>query len=636
MDFRLGFVRGNSVLLEPHPDSCEPEDLDSVVEKTDGPVAVDLFCGAGGLSQGLEDAGFSVIMGVDNNPESLRTHRHYFGGASICEDLSDHAVIDQICRNLEGREIDLIAGSPPCQSFSIAGRNKIRSLVDQGVRPSKDHRTDLWRGFVQIVDRVKPKTMLMENVPDLAFGLYTPILRQIVSDLEDIGYEIHARILSSGDYGVPQHRHRLFIVGVRKGLTFNWPEPEVNKEVLSDAISDLPVISGGDSEDPKPYAGPKSPLQIESRKQLPEDQRSLIFDHVSRRVRKDDLLAYRIMNSKTQYGDLPAELRRYRKDIFEDKYKMLNWDEFSRTITAHIAKDGYWYIHPDQHRTLTVREAARIQTFPDRWRFSGYQTSAFRQIGEAVPPRLARAIGSSVIRSLRGPASTDVPDNPADSEARSSAPTTYELSVALGDWVKHVEDDTLGSPWRLSGDMWQVYLGVIVFEGMDKPTVRNSWKTYARRWPEPEDFLGDDLGEAALIAIGQGPLYGRVRDLAEILASSRNDPLPEIPVDILPPAKVAQANILCDRGTDFPVFIGAIRAAARIHGFESWDTDAQGRLGLARALGAHCDGKAYGALLEIADQFCMPAETRCEVCPLQTVCVTGKQPRKLETNPVLL
>ena len=110
--------------------------------------------------------------------------------------------------------------------------------------------------------------------------------------------------------------------------------------------------------------------------------------------------AFEHLDTKTRYSDLPEELKRYRDDIFDDKYKRLDADDLSRTITAHIAKDGYWYIHPEQNRTLTVREAARIQTFPDHFRFAGAPTAAFRQIGNAVPPRLGRAIGAAVAEVL--------------------------------------------------------------------------------------------------------------------------------------------------------------------------------------------------------------------------------------------
>ena len=131
------------------------------------------------------------------------------------------------------------------------------------------------------------------------------------------------------------------------------------------------------------------------------DSARVVHDHVSRPVRADDFEAFKLMDGRTLYSDLPEILRRYRADIFNDKYNRLSWDDPSRTITAHLAKDGYWYIHPEQHRSLTVREAARLQTFPDTFRFAGCRSHQFQQIGNAVPPRLAQQIGSAILSSVR-------------------------------------------------------------------------------------------------------------------------------------------------------------------------------------------------------------------------------------------
>ena len=146
---------------------------------------------------------------------------------------------------------------------------------------------------------------------------------------------------------------------------------------------------------------PLSAFAARAREGCTGDSARVVHDHVTRPVRADDFEAFKLMNSQTLYSDLPAALRRYRADIFDDKYNRLSWDDPSRTITAHLAKDGYWYIHPEQHRSLTVREAARLQTFPDAFRFAGCRSHQFQQIGNAVPPVLARQIGSAILSSLR-------------------------------------------------------------------------------------------------------------------------------------------------------------------------------------------------------------------------------------------
>ena len=167
------------------------------------------------------------------------------------------------------------------------------------------------------------------------------------------------------------------------------------RPTVRDAIVDLPPLNDTTGARELPYEGqPSSALGKSLRGDGGADT---IYDHMTRPVRDDDREAFKLMTASTLYSDLPAHLRRYRSDTFNDKYKRLDWDELSRTITAHIAKDGYWYIHPKEHRTLTVREAARIQTFPDRFRFAGTRSDAFRQIGNAVPPLLGRTVAEAIL-----------------------------------------------------------------------------------------------------------------------------------------------------------------------------------------------------------------------------------------------
>ena len=167
-----------------------------------------------------------------------------------------------------------------------------------------------------------------------------------------------------------------------------------------------------------------------------------IFDHITRPVREDDRRAFEQMTAETKYSDLPAELRRYRSDIFNDKYKRLDENDLSRTITAHIAKDGYGFIHPRQPRTLTVREAARLQTFPDDFRFAGPPSAAFKQIGNAVPVRLGRAIGQAVVSSLK-----------RGTPKLGSAADTSRL---LANWYRLRASSELIQPWLRDGDRWQI------------------------------------------------------------------------------------------------------------------------------------------------------------------------------------
>jgi DNA (cytosine-5)-methyltransferase 1 len=295
--------------------------------------------------------------------------------------------------------VDVVAGGVPCQPFSRAGRSKIRSLVAEGRRPSVDPRAGLWKAFTDIVAGLRPRAVLLENVPDLAVWDEGAVLASILGSLEEVGFRTDAKLMNAFDHGVPQHRTRLIIVGTQRGATFDWPAAAA-RFTVRDAIDDLPPIPPAHREPRMAYPGPRSWLQERLRRDVPETDVPWVHDHISRDVRPDDAEAFSLLSQGQTFADLPARLQRYRADTFADKYKRLSWDGLSRSITAHIAKDGYWYIHPDQHRTLSIREAARIQTFPDWFRFAGQPSLQYRQVGNAVPPLLAEAIGGALAAAL--------------------------------------------------------------------------------------------------------------------------------------------------------------------------------------------------------------------------------------------
>lgn len=385
--------RSDDLRLTRHPEGCTE---DSFVEwcsqrlALGERLAVDLFSGAGGLSLGLEDAGWTVAAAVDHDEKAIQTHRHNFPGLALGHDLSDPVERRELIELFNSTDVDLVAGGPPCQPFSRAGRSKIRSLVVAGHRDEHDSRRELWQAFLDVALGVRPRAVLMENVPDMALGDDFAVVRTIVDALEREGYYTETRLVDAWRYGVPQHRKRLILLARRDVEIFDWPIEGTDQPTLREAIGDLPNLDGTTGGRELRYSKPRRLPSFAQAMRLGA-RNGVVWDHMTRPVRDDDRKIFGMMDASTLYSDLPERLRRYSADTFDDKYKKLDWESVSRSITAHIAKDGYWYIHPQELRTLTVREAARVQTFPDRFRFAGTRSDAFRQIGNAVPPLLGHA-----------------------------------------------------------------------------------------------------------------------------------------------------------------------------------------------------------------------------------------------------
>ena len=222
--------------------------------------------------------------------------------------------------------------------------------------------------------------------------------------LRELGYTRRRRVLDAFQYGVPQHRARLILVAparrrrVRVAGAVERDHDPARRDRRSAAGA------AGAAGRAHPVLRPANRLPAaDARRGVARTTRESIYDHITRDVRPDDAEAFALLEEGQTYVDLPEHLRRYRSDIFTDKYKRLSWNEVSRSITAHIAKDGYWYIHPQQHRTLSIREAARVQTFPDWFRFAGQPTLRLRQIGNAVPPLLGEAVGRQLRAALWTP-----------------------------------------------------------------------------------------------------------------------------------------------------------------------------------------------------------------------------------------
>lgn len=628
-----GFARGQALRLQPHTDHCsDVAELSLYARRlrlsADAPLlAADLFSGAGGMSLGLEQAGMRVILGADHDPDALETHAHHFGGMAVDWDLGDADRVEELGKTLRAVGIDVIAGGPPCQPFSKAGRSGMRYLVQHGVREPHDRRRDLWQSYLEIVRLAKPRAVIMENVPDMALDREMFILRSIVKRLEDWGYSVQERVIDTYRYGVPQFRQRLILVALRGGLDFEWPAESTKKVTLGNAIQDLPAVDpkGGWQSDSAQrgwatYARrPGNDFQREMRANVSSAHPDRVYDHVTRRVRDDDQLAFEHLDVKTKYSDLPEHLKRYRDDIFDDKYKRLDANDLCRTITAHIAKDGYWYIHPEQNRTLTIREAARVQTFPDHFRFAGAPTSAFRQIGNAVPPRLGRAIGEAVAEVLTAGA------------PRLATPTAT-TRAALARWGRTSSDV---SPWLLTGSRWLVAIGDALLGGETDMVTRALWPIVSG-WSSPTDLLSDQdtLLEVATWLGKEGTATDLIAFASLIVdehASLDDDRMAEWVSRGLLSRPLAELAMLADPKGEEPVIANtaALRVAGRFfQGSERWlsNRNSDGRIAVGRLIGFDEESRdAQIALVELGQRVCSPKAPACGRCPLSTWCVSANR-----------
>ena len=627
--YGVRLVRGPFVQLPPHPDECDEDSFLAYTEHLRAAghrLAADLFSGAGGLSLGLEMAGYRVVLGVDRDREATETHRHHFGGLTLNWDLGTPERIAHVGHLIKAAGVELIAGGPPCQPFSRAGRNKIRHRILNGFADPSEERRHLWRSYLEIVTIAEPAAVLMENVPDMALDKDMFILRTMVHELESIGYAVEERVVDTSQYGVPQFRQRLILVALRDKTAFTWPTPVPNRVTMGNAIDDLPSVEGGwrpegGADGWAHYKAPKNAFQRRMREGMDGDNASRVYDQITRPVREDDKIAFEHMDAKTLYSELPEELRRYRADIFDDKYKRLDENSLSRTITAHIAKDGYWYIHPKDNRTLTVREAARIQTFPDRYRFAGPPSAAFRQIGNAVPPFLGEQIGIAVKGSLDQP-------HPA-------GPSSIDTGKMLAEWFRN--RPTLAVPWLRASTRWQVISAEILLERLGGQQMQWMWSAVAQ-CEKPTDTLSskDALIDIAQ-AVGRVNRAERLMEIAARIADTAHDLDNDKTIrTVLHGAEaVTELAVLAvpsstdDDDSEEPVLAsrGVLRVATRFTGEETLERKnrmTDGRLAVARMIGyGETSRDAHLGLIELAAGICRPETRICDVCPLATTCASS-------------
>lgn len=408
---------------------------------------IDLFAGAGGLSEGFIQAGFNPIAHVEMNESAARTletraaflylkktnkmrlyYRYERGEITreelfekipsevtktvINKEMSNKTLksiferVDEIIEEDGIEQIDLIIGGPPCQAYSLVGRAQSSHM---NIPMEEDPRNELYKMYTRFLNRYKPKMFVFENVAGLKTANGGDTFRNLQAQLKRVGYEIEWKEQNAKNFGTLQNRRRIIIIGWRKGTNHFYPEfPIINSNALvNDLLCDLPPVQRGHEE--RVYL-PFNQASTYVRRNNIRTRNDVLTHHVVRPNNPRDVEIYRLAiqawnnGERLKYTDLPADLITHsNKTSFLDRFKVVEGNQhYCHTVLAHLSKDGHYFIHPDinQCRSISVREAARLQTFPDNYYFEGNRGEKFKQIGNAVPPMMAKVIAEELKKQL--------------------------------------------------------------------------------------------------------------------------------------------------------------------------------------------------------------------------------------------
>jgi len=374
------------------------------ISKTRGKYGfADLFSGAGGMSLGFEKAGYNLQVSIDANPRACATFLH--NRTSLDAEKVINGNIEKINpANYAGKGIKVIVAGPPCQEFSPVRKNGF----------GETGRNELYKQVLYFVKAIEPVFVVIENVPGMVTHLKRKYVNKVEEGLRKLGYAVHSEMINAKHYGIPQNRLRLFFIARRiyghsreiaeNSINRVWEHIHLKKQVgmigFLQGTSGLPELSPGEGEDLL-RSERKEKLSDYAHKMLYDGE--LIFNHIARKHNPRDLEAYTIMDE----GENALDLYRKRPDLmpystknFQTKFFKIRSGDPSPTIVAHLRRDANSFIHPRDNRGITPREAARLQSFPDNYRFLGSFGLQFEQIGNAVPPLLAEVIGNALIEEL--------------------------------------------------------------------------------------------------------------------------------------------------------------------------------------------------------------------------------------------
>lgn len=413
---------------------------------------IDLFAGAGGLSEGFIQSGYQPIAHVEMNEYASKTietriayyylkeqgnlesYYQYEQGIISREELlhlvpeeelktvinkemsetttkSIFEIIDTIKLEKGIDQVDVIIGGPPCQAYSLVGRAQSSHML---IPMEEDPRNELYKMYVQFLNKYKPRMFVFENVAGIKSARGGLPFKNLQMYMRRVGYEIDYHELNANNFGVLQNRKRVIIVGWLKGTGYEYPKFDMikNNTEVWDLLNDLPKLTPGNQADHyilNDMHRIKKYVKVNSIRK----KNDVLTGHVARPHTVQDIEIYKRaidlwfeneQHERLKYDDLPENLKTHRnRSSFVDRFKVVEGDmEYCHTILAHLSKDGHYFIHPDinQHRSITVREAARIQSFPDDYFFEGPRTSQFVQVGNAVPPMMAKVIADKIKNQL--------------------------------------------------------------------------------------------------------------------------------------------------------------------------------------------------------------------------------------------